>query len=330
MACGEFDLIARYFDRFKSVRRDVQLGIGDDCALLTVPEKQLLAVSTDTLVSGIHFLPDIHPADLGYKALAVNLSDLAAMGADPAWLSLALTLPEVNAIWLETFSDSLFKQLDYYGMQLIGGDTTRGPLSMTLTIQGLIPAGRALTRSGARIGDWIYVTGTLGDSAAGLAAIQDRLQIADVQARDYLIGRHLRPQPRVLQGQALRDLASSAIDISDGLIPDLKHVLKASECGARIDLDELPLSQALSSQVDTEQALRWALTGGEDYELCFTVPEINRGALEVALSYLGADHTCIGQIGPLAEGIKFYRNHEAVELAWKGFDHFSAEQSSHG
>lgn len=330
MACGEFDLIARYFDRFESVRRDVQLGIGDDCALLTVAEKQLLAVSTDTLVSGIHFLPDISPADLGYKALAVNLSDLAAMGADPAWLSLALTLPEVNEIWLKAFSDSLFEQLNYYGMQLIGGDTTRGPLSMTLTIQGLVPAGRALTRSGARIGDWIFVTGTLGDSAAGLAAIQDRLQIADAQARDYLIGRHLRPQPRVLQGQALRDLASSAIDISDGLIPDLKHVLKASECGARIHLDELPLSQALSSQVEVKQALRWALAGGEDYELCFTVPEINRGALEVALSHLGVDYTCIGQIGPLSEGIKFYRNHEAVALAWKGFDHFSTEQSSHG
>lgn len=326
MACGEFDLIARYFDRFKSLRRDVQLGIGDDCALLTVAEKQLLAVSTDTLVSGVHFLPDIDPADLGYKALAVNLSDLAAMGADPAWLSLALTLPDANEPWLKAFSDSLFELLNYYGMQLIGGDTTRGPLSMTLTIHGLIPAGRALTRSGARIGDWIYATGTLGDSAAGLAILQDRLQVADANARDYLIRRHLRPQPRVLQGQALRDLASSAIDISDGLISDLKHVLKASECGARINLDELPLSQILSSHADADQVLRWALTGGEDYELCFTVPEINRGALEVALSHLGADYTCIGQIGPLSEGIKFYRNNEAVELSWKGFDHFSAEQ----
>ena len=160
-----------------------------------------MAVSTDTLVAGIHFLPDIDPADLGYKALAVNLSDLAAMGADPAWLSLALTLPEVDEPWLKAFSDSLFDQLNYYGMQLIGGDTTRGPLSMTLTIQGLIPAGRALTRSGARIGDWIYVTGTLGDSAAGLAILQDRLAVTDAAARDYLVARHLRPQPRVLQGR---------------------------------------------------------------------------------------------------------------------------------
>ncbi|WP_025120324.1 MULTISPECIES: thiamine-phosphate kinase [unclassified Serratia (in: enterobacteria)] len=328
MACGEFDLIARYFDRFKSVRRDVQLGIGDDCALLTVAEKQLLAISTDTLVSGIHFLADIDPADLGYKALAVNLSDLAAMGADPAWLSLALTLPEVNEEWLKGFSDSLFEQMNYYGMQLIGGDTTRGPLSMTLTIHGLIPAGRALTRSGARIGDWIYVTGTLGDSAAGLAILQDRLQVSDQVSRDYLLARHLRPQPRVLQGQALRDLASSAIDLSDGLISDLQHVLKASECGARIELDELPMSQTLTSNTDAEQALRWALTGGEDYELCFTVPEINRGALEVALSHLGADYTCIGQIGPQSEGMKFYREQQEVELPWSGYDHFGSAQGS--
>lgn len=326
MACGEFDLIARYFDRFKSVRRDVQLGIGDDCALLTVAEKQLLAISTDTLVSGIHFLADIDPADLGHKALAVNLSDLAAMGADPAWLSLALTLPEVNEEWLKAFSDSLFEQMNYYGMQLIGGDTTRGPLSMTLTIHGLIPAGRALARSGARIGDWIYVTGTLGDSAAGLAILQDRLQVADRASQEYLLARHLRPQPRVLQGQALRDLASSAIDISDGLISDLRHVLNASECGARIELDELPMSQTLTSNTDMDQALRWALTGGEDYELCFTVPEINRGALEVALSHLGADYTCIGQIGPQSEGMKFYRDQQEVELPWSGYDHFGAAQ----
>lgn len=150
MACGEFSLIARYFDRVKSSRLDVETGIGDDCALLNIPEKQTLAISTDTLVAGIHFLPDIDPADLAYKALAVNLSDLAAMGADPAWLTLALTLPDVDEAWLAAFSDSLFEQLDYYDMQLIGGDTTRGPLSMTLGIHGLVPVGRALKRSGAK------------------------------------------------------------------------------------------------------------------------------------------------------------------------------------
>src|SRR5471032_109463 len=274
MACGEFDLIARYFNRYRTARRDVQLGIGDDCALLTVAEKQLLAVSTDTLVEGIHFLKTIDSADLGYKALAVKLSDLAAMGADPAWVSLALTLPEVNTDWLEAFSDSLFEQLNYYGMQLIGGDTTRGPLSMTLTIQGLIPIDRALTRGGASVGDWIFVTGSLGDSAAGLAILLEQLDVKDAAHRETLLKRHLRPTARILQGQALRGFASSAIDISDGLISDLKHVLNASGCGARLDLDALPLSPALLDSVEREQALKWALTGGEDYELCFTVPEI--------------------------------------------------------
>ena len=175
MACGEFSLIARYFDRVRTSRLDVETGIGDDCALLNIPEKQTLAISTDTLVCGRHFLPDIDPADLAYKALAVNVSDLAAMGADPAWLTLALTLPEVDEAWLEAFSDALFEQLNYYDMQLIGGDTTAGPLSMTLAIHGYVPAGRALKRSGAKPGDWIYVTGTPGDSAAGLATYSGSL-----------------------------------------------------------------------------------------------------------------------------------------------------------
>ncbi|MEI7229444.1 thiamine-phosphate kinase [Pectobacterium carotovorum] len=325
MVEGEFDLIARYFNRVRSSRRDVELGIGDDCALLTVADKQMLAVSTDTLVSGVHFLPDIDPADLGYKSLAVNLSDLAAMGADPAWLSLAITLPKSNSQWLSAYSDSLFELLDYYGMQLVGGDTTRGPLSLTLTIHGLVPAGRALTRRGARIGDWIYVTGSLGDSAAGLAILQNTLHVDDEETRQRLIQRHLRPQPRILQGQALRDLASSAIDLSDGLISDLQHILKASECGARINLDAIPQSDWLRGCVGEEQALRWALSGGEDYELCFTVPEINRGALELALGHLGADYTCIGQIGPSSEGLRFFRDNKATELNWKGYDHFSEQ-----
>ncbi len=324
MACGEFDIITLYFDRCKKLRSDVKLGIGDDCALIEVAEKHLVAISTDTLVSGIHFLPDIDPADLGQKALAVNLSDLASMGADPSWLLLSLTLPTIDETWIKVFSDSLFEQLNYYGMQLIGGDTTRGPLSLTLTIQGIIPDGQAITRSGARIGDWIYVTGTLGDSSAGLAIMQGRLTVADVTIRDYLLSRHLRPQPRILQGKALRNLASSAIDISDGLISDLQHILIASKCGARINLDVLPLSQMLSCNADYEQALLWGLTGGEDYELCFTVPEIHRNILEIELNHLCVDFTCIGQICPLSEGIKFYRHNQLVELACKGFDHFRA------
>lgn len=325
MACGEFELIARYFDRVASSRLDVEKGIGDDCALLMLSEKQTLAISTDTLVEGVHFLRDIHPADLGYKALAVNLSDLAAMGADPAWLTLALTLPSVNEAWLKDFSDSLFQLLDYYDMQLIGGDTSRGPLSLTLGIHGLVPQGKALKRSGARPGDWIYVTGTLGDSAAGLALLQHRMKINDPVAYEALLKRHLRPMPRILQGQALRGLASSAIDLSDGLISDLRHILTASHCGARLNLDALPLSEAIKQHVEHEQAIRWALSGGEDYELCFTVPEINRGALDVALGQHGVAFTCIGQIAPQSEGMVLLQDGKAIDFRVKGYDHFDAQ-----
>lgn len=322
MPCGEFSLIKQYFTSQPVKRKDVSTGIGDDCAILTVPEKQQVAISTDTLVSGIHFLPTISPEDLAYKALAVNISDLAAVGADPAWASLALTLPKVDNDWLEIFSRSLFALAEYYSIQLIGGDTTKGPLSLTITIQGLVPQGMALLRSGAKIGDWIYVTGFLGDSAAGLAVLQNRLQPSQPESRDYFITRHLRPQPRLLQGQALRSLASAAIDISDGLISDLNHILTASGCGARINLDALPYSTAMKSQVSKEQAEIWALSGGEDYELCFTVPEINRGALDIALAHTGADFHCIGQIMPIAEGIRYLREGKEVHPNLKGFDHF--------
>ncbi|EOF5839071.1 thiamine-phosphate kinase [Salmonella enterica] len=324
MACGEFSLIARYFDRVRSSRLDVETGIGDDCALLNIPEKQTLAISTDTLVAGNHFLPDIDPADLAYKALAVNLSDLAAMGADPAWLTLALTLPEVDEPWLEAFSDSLFELLNYYDMQLIGGDTTRGPLSMTLGIHGYIPAGRALKRSGAKPGDWIYITGTPGDSAAGLAVLQNRLLVAEETDARYFIKRHLRPTPRILHGQALRDIVSAAIDLSDGLISDLGHIVKASGCGARVDVDALPKSDAMMRHVDAGQAQRWALSGGEDYELCFTVPELNRGALDVAIGQLGVPFTCVGQMSADVEGLNFVRDGMPVTFDWKGYDHFAA------
>ena len=220
MACGEFSLIARYFDRVKSARLDVETGIGDDCALLHIPEKKTLAISTDTLVAGNHFLPDIDPADLAYKALAVNLSDLAAMGAEPAWLTLALTLPEVDEVWLEAFSDSLFVQLDYYDMQLIGGDTTRGPLSMTLGIHGFVPPGRAMKRAGAKPGDWIYVTGTPGDSAAGLAVLQNRLTVDEPSDADYLLARHLR-MPRFVFAHYVKGHALGIVVIKGICAPHL-------------------------------------------------------------------------------------------------------------
>lgn len=328
MTCGEFDLITRYFNCSKNKRPDVQLGIGDDCALLAVTAEQWLAVSTDTLVSGIHFLPEIAPQDLAYKALAVNLSDLSAMGAEPCWLSLALTMPKVDEHWLKAFSDSLFEQLDYQGMQLIGGDTTRGPLSLTLTVHGHLPANKALTRAGAKSGDWIYVSGTLGDSAAGLAILQKKLAIDNAEDRKRLIERHLRPEARVSLGLALRGLANSAIDISDGLIADLQHILTASRCGAKIELGKLPYSDELQKYDDIEKKQGWALNGGEDYELCFTVPECNRVALEERLNHTEVNYSCIGSITSDIEKIHFFKKEQSVEIKAPyfnryGFDHFA-------
>lgn len=325
MACGEFELIARYFTRDRASRKDVQLSIGDDCALMTLAENQQLAVSTDTLVCGTHFLPDINPADLGHKALAVNLSDLAAMGATPAWLSLAITLPAVQEAWLAAFSQSMFALADYYSLQLVGGDTTKGPLSLTLTVHGQVPYGKALTRSGANAGDWIYVTGTLGDSAAGLAILLKQLQLdkpEQAAVKHTLLARHLRPTPRILVGQALVGIASACLDLSDGLASDLQHILNRSTCGAKVELDKLPLSKELLAVVSPEQAVTWAISGGEDYELCFTVPEVNRGRLVSALANVGVSYTCIGQISGQVGKLEFTQNGQPVDISARGFDHF--------
>ncbi|MEL6114311.1 thiamine-phosphate kinase [Photobacterium sp. SP02] len=324
MASNEFDLIARYFARQPVQRRDVTLAIGDDCALLEAPAGSHLAVSTDSLVCGNHFLPGMDPALLAKKALAANLSDLAAMGATPAWVSLALTLPEADEAWLARFCDGFFEMADYYQVQLIGGDTTKGPLSLTLTIQGFVPHGQALTRHGAGSGDWIYVTGCLGDSAAGLAVLLEQAKHIDAALAEHLLHRHYQPQPRVLAGQALRGIASSALDISDGLIADLGHILTRSQVGAVIDVDNLPLSSELVAFCggDRDAAIKMALTSGEEYELCFTVPAHNRGTLDVALSHTGVKATCIGQIRP---GSHVVLERNGLQLDWqlRGYDHFS-------
>ncbi|MGP1930285.1 MAG: thiamine-phosphate kinase [Arsenophonus sp. ET-YP4-MAG3] len=322
MIYSEFDIIMHYFNRQKN-KRYVNIGIGDDCALITMPKKQQLAITTDTLVAGIHFLDTISPENLAYKSLAVNLSDLAAMGADPSWISIALTLPEINEDWLERFSSSLFKQLNYYKIQLIGGDTTRGPMSITCTAHGLIPQGKSLTRLGACNGDLIYVTGTLGDSAAGLAILKSHLIVNNIKDRNWLIQRHLMPKPRILEGKFLRNLASSAIDISDGLISDIGHILKINNCGAKIKLDFLPISSALFRQVKSEQALTLALSGGEDYELCFTIPEIKRSELKYALKNIGPiQFHCIGQITQESESIRYFYHNKEILLNLIKFDHF--------
>lgn len=291
----EFDLIGRYFTEGGHKRKDVVVGVGDDCAVTTVAENQHLAITTDTLVSGVHFLPDAPARSVAYKTVAVNLSDLAAMGAEPAWISLSLSLPDVEEQWLEEFAAGLFELTRYYSVQLIGGDTVRGPMTLTITAQGFVPPNTALKRSNARPGDWIYVTGTLGDAGAGLDILTNKLQ-ADGEVRDYLVNRHYYPTPRVAAGTALRRTASACIDVSDGLIGDLTHILKASNCGATVHVDRIPVSSQLFNVVDAKTAYEYALTAGDDYELIFTVSEEQRGNLETSLASTGVKATCIGQI----------------------------------
>ncbi|MFD0966426.1 thiamine-phosphate kinase [Seminibacterium arietis] len=334
MTDSEFDIIQHYFCASKRLpRKDVLLSVGDDCAITEHRENQRIAITTDTMVENTHFLPDIRPADLAYKAAATNLSDLAAMGAEPAWFSLALILPKIDHQWLTEFSHSFFDVLDHYNVDLIGGDTTKGDhLSITITAQGVVPKGKALCRHSAKAGDWIYVSGFLGDSAGGLSLLlQTKSAVTKFENADcqYLVKRHLRPTPRVLLGfeLAVSSLANAAIDISDGFAADLGHILQRSQCSAVIDLEKLPISQSLINVFGKVQAEKFALSGGEDYELCFTVSELNRAKLERALTHIGVNYTCVGQLRPQRsyhkKTILFKRNGEQVELDCNlGFDHF--------
>ncbi len=291
----EFSIIEQYFKNQTQPRRDVLIGVGDDCAITAIPPNHVLATTTDTLVSGVHFLPDTAPADIAQKALAVNLSDLAAVGATPAWINLALTLPSTNEEWLADFSDAFARMCEYYGVNLIGGDTTRGPLSITLTAQGFVPAESVATRSGAQPGDYIYVTGTLGDAGAGLAVLKGELSGAE-HAVQYAVARHLNPTPRVLAGTSLRRNITSCIDISDGLIGDLKHILTASSVGAVVRVEDLPLSPAMTELVSLEHAYELALGAGDDYELLFTINEAHLDEVLTELHSVSIAVTCIGQI----------------------------------
>jgi thiamine-monophosphate kinase len=282
---SEFDLIARYFTR---PTRHTSLGIGDDAALIRPAAGVVHALTCDTLVAGVHFPLDAHPADIGHKALAVNLSDLAAMGAVPRWALLALTLPAADDTWLAAFSGGLFALADTHRVDLIGGDTTRGPLSMSLTLIGEVPPGMALTRNGARAGQDIWVSGELGAAAAGLAVHQGSVCC---DAPHPLLERLHRPQPRVSLGVGLRRFASAAIDISDGLIADLGHLLAASRLGAVIETASLPRPAALTGH---PRALEWMLTGGDDYELLFTADPAQRAAVLATAAQAGVAVTRIG------------------------------------
>ena len=322
---GEFDLIARYFTR--PVRR-AALGVGDDCALLAPAPGMQLAVSSDMLVEGRHFFADVDPEALGHKALAVNLSDLAACGARPLAFTLALSLPRVDETWLAGFSRGLLALADAHGCELVGGDTTQGPLTLCITVFGEVPTGQALLRSGARPGDDLYVSGTLGDARLALEALLGHAPLpAEVLARARQ--RLERPTPRVALGQALRGIASSAMDLSDGLLGDLSHILKASGVGAHIDThitSNLIAEKAYLSGGNGHFCLEFirqcTLAGGDDYELAFTAPPARRGAVAAASQASGTPVTRIGAV--LAEpGLQLVDGGgQAVEHRYASFDHF--------
>lgn len=322
---GEFDLISRYFSRHKrSESAEILQSVGDDCAVLAVPDGHTLAVTTDTLVVGTHFLPTISPRDLAYKSVAVNLSDLAAMGAKPAWVSLALTLPNVDHRWLAEFSESLFEILDAHQVALIGGDTTKGNLSITLTAHGFLPKGQGLFRHNAAEGDAVFVSGTLGDSAAGLELLLSETVETDNPAHAFLLERHLRPTAQVELGQALISFSRCAIDISDGLLADLGHILNRSRCGADIWVEALPISSFLQRSFSLEAVEHFALTGGENYELCFTVPPQHISAINALFKTLRVPCTQIGVITPNTGQLRLFQYGKAYPLPKQiGFDHFS-------
>lgn len=318
----EFEIIKNYFLARSHQRKDVQLGIGDDCAVTTVPDGQQLATTTDTLVEGVHFPKGTSGRAVAHKALAVNLSDLAAMGAEPAWISLSLSLPKFDDAWLHEFSGTLQELSEYYSIQLIGGDTVQGPLSITITAQGFVPKDQALTRSRAKPGDWIYVTGTVGDAALGLKLLNGE-ERAVLKHHSYLLDRLNFPTPRLLVGTTLRRIANSCIDISDGVVSDLQHILFASQVGATVDVEDLPMSEALSETLDQEHAIRVALTGGDDYELLFTISEEQKGNLDVALANCNVSATCIGRINGVSEKLELRRDGKPFELNAVGYQHFA-------
>jgi thiamine-monophosphate kinase len=319
---GEFELIERYFTRGFAERDDVAIGVGDDAAVVRVPPGHELVAAVDTLVAGVHFPLDMAAEQVGYRALVVNLSDVAAMGASPCWCTLALTLPAVEERWLEGFSRGMRELALRHRVALIGGDTTRGPLTISVQILGVVPFGTALLRSGARPGDWVFVSGTPGDAIAGLGLIQGTLSVAQREDAEYLRQRFLAPTPRIELGLALRGIASAAIDVSDGLHADLGKLAAASGVGAEVRLERLPLSQALLDSQGQTRARQLALSGGDDYELCFTVPADRIADAERAATTAVCT---IQHIGTIEEqpGLRYFENGRPVVAAASGYDHFA-------
>lgn len=316
MAAAEFSVIDEFFTRDAAYGCAPVIGIGDDCAVLDVPRDQQLAVSTDTLVEGVHFLAGSDPQYLGHKVLAVNLSDLAAMGARPAWVSLAITMPVIDKQWLASFTGAFFALADRYSLQLIGGDTTSGPLSITINIMGLLSSGQRLTRSGAAVGDDIYVSGSMG--CAGLGLVKAKKGMLDITDLD--LAAYLKPEPCIELGLALLDVATSCIDVSDGLAADLSHVLKASGVGARVEHTAVPVNDSVMQYAAQSGDVCWPYSCGDDYQLCFTVPKnTDLSGIERRLSLKLTKIGCVEQQG----GLRLNCDGDEIQLLDKGYEHFS-------
>ena len=295
MASSEFELISKYFKNLTDDDSSVQCGIGDDAAIVHIPHDMEVALSIDTLLEGTHFPAETQPSDIAYKALAVNLSDMAAMGAVPKWVLLSISLPEKDEDWIEKFVSGFLELARTHSISLIGGDLSRGPLSITVQIQGLLPTGSALKRNGAQKDDLIYVTGTLGDAGVGLDIMNGKLSIGEKQ-RTFFLNSLNRPDISIDAGIQLRSIANSAIDISDGLIADLGHILEVSHVGAEIEMEKIPLSEEMKQVTDNVTAWNYALTSGDDYKLCFTAPAEKHDQLMNILNEINIPVSCIGKI----------------------------------
>jgi thiamine-monophosphate kinase len=316
---SEFDIIRKYFTR---PTPSAVIGVGDDCALLRPRLGMLLAVSTDMLLAGRHFFPDADPGKLGHKALAVNLSDLAAMGADPRWATLAIALPDVDEKWISAFADGFFRLARRWEVELIGGDTTRGALTIAVTVIGEIPPDLALRRDAALAGDDIWVSGATGEAALAVAHLEGRVRLEGA-GRDTCLARLDTPEPRIELGGRLRGIARSAIDVSDGLLADLGHILEASGVGADLLWENLPRAPAVATCRDPALAKDCLLAGGDDYELVFTAPPFKRGEIELLAKELALPLTRIGVIVPGVSKVILHDAHgNPVSVERRGFDHF--------
>ena len=318
---SEFALIRRHFTR---PARHTDLAVGDDAALIRPAAGMQLAISTDMLVAGTHFFADTDPADLGWKTLAVNVSDLAAMGAVPRWVVLAASLPAADEDWIAAFASGFFACSEAFGIDVIGGDTTRGPLNLCPTIFGEVPVGQAITRAGARPGDDLWVSGSPGRAALGLAHLRGEVRLAPADRDDCLAALH-RPQPRVELGLALRGLASAMLDVSDGLLGDLDHILEQSRVGAQIEEATLPLDPLIAACGDSARAFRACTAGGDDYELLFTAPLEHRAEIGALAARLALPLHRIGAITGPEHGLQLHeRNGRLRPLSASGYDHFGS------